>query len=62
MKCWKRSNWKNHSWELGMGAYLLKQMAPGSQDLVGVKGEGIVGEEAGGRGNVCSFHTILGFQ
>lgn len=43
LECCKRSNWKNHSWELGMGAYLLKQMAPGSRDLVGVRGEGVGG-------------------
>lgn len=45
-----------------MGVYLLKQVVPGSQDLVGVRGEGVVQEEGGGGGTVCLFHTILGFQ
>ena len=54
LECCKRSNWKNHSWELGMGAYLLKQMAPGSRDLVGVRGEGVGGGVAEGLSACCT--------
>lgn len=51
-----------------MGAYFLKEMAPGSRDLVGERGEGVVGGMAEGlsacstRSSGSSEHLFLSLE